>query len=618
MRTDRWNEVESLFHSVMEQRPEERLGYLHRVCGDEQIRGEVESLLRHEQDGERLLENRLWTSRAPGIGTQVDSYRLQAVLGEGGMGIVYKAIDTKLNRLVAVKFLSDHFAAADARQRFQHEARLLSSLNHPHVLTVHDAGEFNGQQYLVTELVDGGTLKDWKAAAERTWLQIAELLVGVADGLAVAHDAGILHRDIKPANILVASNGYAKLADFGIAKLSASNSGDTTGAVAGTLTYMSPEQASGKPVDARSDTYSFGLVLYEMLAGRKAFDSPDREELLEKVRAAAVETLPAHVPAALRKIVERLLQKEPAARYASTRELAGDLRRAIHDPLSARPSRYWKLAVAAGVALAAIPFALRSRQSAPVRLQYSQITNFSDSARAPALSPDGKMVAFIRGGEYFQSRGQIFVKHLPDGRTVQLTNEADLKYAPVFTPDGSRVAYTLLKPGGSWDTWTVPVSGGMPERLLANASGLTWMPSGKILYSEIMSGTGTHMGIVSSTESRSGARTIYFPDHKRAMAHYSYASPDHKWALIVEMDRGTAWQRCRLISLDSLESRQVGPDGACIAAAWSPDGKWMYFNAEVGGVLHLWRQRYPQGTPKQLTFGPSEEEGIAISSDGHS
>ena len=175
------------------------------------------------------------------------------------MGRVYRARDTKLNRLVAIKFLSDELADPAARRRFQREAQMASSLNHPHILTVHDVGEFEGRQYLVTEFVDGGTLKDWAGAEKRSWRQIVELLVGVADGLATAHVAGILHRDIKPANILVTSNGYGRLADFGLAKLEERTSPEAVtqtlgpettgpGIVVGTVAYMSPEQASGKPL----------------------------------------------------------------------------------------------------------------------------------------------------------------------------------------------------------------------------------------------------------------------------------------------------------------------------------------------------------------------------------
>jgi serine/threonine protein kinase len=152
-------------------------------------------------------------------GAQFGVYRIEGIVGEGGMGVVYRAFDTKLNRPAAIKVLSDEIADAAARRRFQREAQTVSSLNHPHILTVYDAGEYDGRQYLVTEFVDGGTLRDWVSESPRTWRQIVELLAGVADGLAAAHGAGILHRDIKPENVLVTRSGYAKLADFGLAKL---------------------------------------------------------------------------------------------------------------------------------------------------------------------------------------------------------------------------------------------------------------------------------------------------------------------------------------------------------------------------------------------------------------
>jgi serine/threonine protein kinase len=162
------------------------------------------------------------------FGTQLGPYRIESQLGEGGVGTVYRALDTKLHRLVAIKFLSGDLADAAARSRFQREAQLASSLNHPHILTVHDAGEFEGRQYLVTEFVDGGTLKDWANAEKRTWRQTVELLTEVGDGLAAAHAAGMTHRDIKPANILVSKSGYAKLADFGLAKLTDTAREDVT------------------------------------------------------------------------------------------------------------------------------------------------------------------------------------------------------------------------------------------------------------------------------------------------------------------------------------------------------------------------------------------------------
>ena len=197
------------------------------------------------------------------------------------MSTVYLALDTKLQRHVALKVLSDDLADAEARRRFQREAQMASSLNHPHIVTVHDVGEFEGRQYCVMECVDGGTLKDWAKEKKRTPKEIAELLTGVADGLATAHEAGILHRDVKPTNILIARNGYAKLADFGLAKLAPSDrievdpnwsvSPTRKGAILGTIAYMSPEQASGEALDSRSDIFSFAVVLYELFSGKRPF-----------------------------------------------------------------------------------------------------------------------------------------------------------------------------------------------------------------------------------------------------------------------------------------------------------------------------------------------------------
>ncbi len=251
------------------------------------------------------------------------------------MGEVYSAHDAKLNRPVAIKFLSDELADAAARRRFQREAQTASSLNHPHILTVYDVGELDGRAYLVTEFVDDGTLKDWAAAERRPWAQLVELLAGVADGLAAAHDAGIVHRDIKPENILVAKNGYAKLADFGLAKLFDANPGEAAtravsvghtrpGVILGTIAYMSPEQASGRPVDARSDIFSFGVVLHEGLAGRQPFAGATDLETLQRIQHQAPEPLGQEIPPALRMLVEKALEKDPArrtnrcARWSST------------------------------------------------------------------------------------------------------------------------------------------------------------------------------------------------------------------------------------------------------------------------------------------------------------
>src|SRR3984957_12624753 len=280
-------------------------------------------------------------------GLEIGQYRIESMLGEGGASTVWLAFDNRLSRPVAIKFLSGHLADAEARRRFQREAQMASSLNHPHIVSVHDIGEFEGRQYLVTEYVDGGTLKDWAKEKRRTPKEVAELLTGVADGLAAAHQAGILHRDIKPMNILVARNGYAKLADFGLAKLAENNTIDLAanlpegptrpGLILGTIAYMSPEQASGQPLDARSDIFSFGVVLYEMLSGKRPFGGRTDLEVLKKIIHGELPPFSEEVPEAYRNVVEKALEKSPAERYQSMREMVVDLRRGQRSQRSPAP-----------------------------------------------------------------------------------------------------------------------------------------------------------------------------------------------------------------------------------------------------------------------------------------
>jgi Tol biopolymer transport system component len=227
-------------------------------------------------------------------------------------------------------------------------------------------------------------------------------------------------------------------------------------------------------------------------------------------------------------------------------------------------------------------------------------------------------VTFIRGPATFFGPGEVYVKRLPDGEPVQLTNDSLAKMGPVFSPDGTRIAYTAIGRDFEWDTWVVPVVGGSPRLWLRNASGLAWSNAGHVLFSEIKNIP--HMGIVAAEENRVGAHDVYLPAHEHAMAHRSYASPDGKWVLVVEMNMDHAWMPCRLLPVDGSSSgRQVGPSrAACTSGAWSPDGQWMYVTSNAGGVHHIWRQRFPDGQPEQVTSGPTEEQGIAMAPDGRS
>ncbi len=568
-------------------------------------------------------------------------YRLDHQLGQGGMGTVYRATDTKLNRAVAIKFVSTDLADASDRRRFQREAQLASSLNHPHILTVHDAGEQDGRQYLVSELVDGGTLRDWIQASPRSWQDVVELVIGLADGLATAHEAGILHRDVKPENILITKTGYAKLADFGLAKLRESPSlvadaptetRTRRGVIVGTVAYMSPEQASGQPVDARSDVFSFAAVLYELLAGRRPFRGSTDLEVLLAIAHGSADPLPESIPPLLRELIERALQKDPAQRVQTMREVVADLRRLVRQsgttPGPARrraPALAWAAAVALlAVAVSAAILMRRSPAAIPVATQYIQLTNFSDSATSPALSRDGRMLTFIRGPLTFFSPGEVYVKRLPDGEPVQLTTDGTDKLGPQFLPDGARISYStgMGAASPSMDTWVVPVTGGPPQRLMTNAEGMTWFTDRagqlRVLFSE-MTGLGGQMSIVSSTERRTAPQNVYVPPPPVGMAHRSYRSPDGQWVLVVEMD-GKSWLPCRLVPFDGVSAgKPVGPVPAqCTDAAWSPEGTWMYFTAMTANGVHIWRQRVPDGAPEQVTFGAGTEEGIHFAPDGRS
>jgi len=232
---------------------------------------------------------------------------------------------------------------------------------------------------------------------------------------------------------------------------------------------------------------------------------------------------------------------------------------------------------------------LRQKPAVVPTSEWVQITNLADSVTSPALSPDGRMLTFLRGDDAFVTTGQVYVMLLPHGDPVRLTNDSFPKGEPVFSPDGANVAYTV-----PWDTWTVPVLGGEPRRWIPNTSGLSWLDADKLMFSQITSGN--HMELVSSDVSRAHARTIYSPESYIGMVHRSYASPDHKWVIAVEMS-GAFWEHCRLLPFDgSSRGTPVGPaDGSCTAAAWSPDGKWMYLNTNSGHAFHIWRQRIPHG-----------------------
>ncbi|HXX46239.1 MAG TPA: protein kinase [Candidatus Acidoferrales bacterium] len=403
-------------------------------------------------------------------GSQLGVYEIVGAIGAGGMGEVYRARDRKLGRDVAIKVLPSFLSAdPDRLRRFEQEARAAAALNHPNILVVFQLGTHDGVPYLVSELLEGNTLRE---PLQRGALPIRKAIdygVQIARGLAAAHEKGIVHRDLKPENVFVTKDGRLKILDFGLARLlpqrgeteaSAATLSDLTdpGTVMGTVGYMSPEQVSGKPADHRADIFAFGAILYEMLTGKRAFQKPTSAETMTAIlneEPPGVSQLVPTAPPASQRVVHRCMEKNPEQRFQSASDLAFALE-ALSDsstitaaaPASREKGRRSKIAaVAVGLTVVvllagAVLFFMRGRKSSShVSTEYVQLTNFADSAVEPALSPDGRILAFIRGDSTFVGHGEVNVKLLPDGEPVQLTHDGLSKMGPLaFSPDGSRIA----------------------------------------------------------------------------------------------------------------------------------------------------------------------------------
>jgi predicted ATPase/serine/threonine protein kinase len=362
MNPDVWRRVEELCQRALELNESRRAEFLQSACGgDDELRREVESLLAHERTAEQFIESPALevagklAAKEPDngtslIGTTVSHYRIMEKLGGGGMGVVYKARDTQLGRFVALKFLPDDVAHdAQALSRFQREAEAASALNHPSIVTIYELGHANGTRYIAMELVEGETVRSLLASGPIPFRKSVAIAAQIADGLAKAHEIGLIHRDLKPENLMISRDGTAKVLDFGLAKLIKPDRGrsdsSTTltehGTVVGTVGYMSPEQATGSELDFRSDQFSFGSVLYEMAAGTPAFKKKTHVETTAAILRDEPERLGAkalQVPAPFIWIVERCLAKDPKQRYSSTRDLARDLA-AVGDRLADAPAR---------------------------------------------------------------------------------------------------------------------------------------------------------------------------------------------------------------------------------------------------------------------------------------
>jgi serine/threonine protein kinase/Tol biopolymer transport system component len=566
MTPERWQQIKEVFNSALERAGSERSGFLAAACaGDESLRNEVESLLSsHEKEG-RFIDTPAYEVAAGLIvdsqsmiasGQNLGSYRVLSILGRGGMGEVYLAEDSRLGRKVALKLLPSSFTHdAERLARFEREARTASGLNHPNILTIYEVGSFDGRQFIAAEYVEGETLRQRQTHRGLKLTQVLDLAIQVSSALAAAHQAGIVHRDIKPENIMLRSDGYAKVVDFGLAKLTqaAKASTDTslstmlqvdtdTGVVMGTTAYMSPEQARGLALDARTDIWSLGVVLYEMLSGATPFKGDTASDLIVSILERdppPLITTPL-LPSELDWIVRRALRKDREERYQTARELLGDLRAlkqqldftaqkersatpypthatgtrevaasgaqtsdvttdeprvipteqiertqtAIHPAAaSARSIRTFAIAGGLIVLLIAAGFALYKfwpvrKLTAP--FQSMKITRLTNSGKVidAVLSPDGKYVVYALSDAGTQS---LWIRQVTTANDRQIVPPAKVGFFGLqFSRDGNDLYYAVKQNLDAGSLYRVPAFGGTPRKILERIdAAVSFSPDGK-------------------------------------------------------------------------------------------------------------------------------------------
>ena len=592
------------------------------------------------------------------INETVSHYRIVEKLGGGGMGVVYRAEDLKLGRQVALKFLPDEVAGDPVSlERFEREARAAAAINHPSICTLYEFGEHEGHPFLVMELLEGTTLKEKMAGRPVPLDTLLSWAIQVADALDAAHTRGIVHRDIKPANLFLVRQGHVKVLDFGLARTAGARHSapvadrtatiavdvlTTPGSTAGTPGYMSPEQAKGDDLDARTDLFSLGVVLYEMATGRLPFEGKTSAVVMAAILHSQPE-IPSHlnpvVPPALDHIVLKALEKDPDVRYQSAAEMRADLKRLKRDTDSSRSTavvssvahsalppaatakkRSWVPAAIAAIAViglvGGIYFAERA-PNPPRILRTTAITNDRRAIDLPVLTDGSRLYFTSQNVDGVSEPWQVAAK---PGPSVSLPTP--LKNSLVLDVSPDRSELLVLHPTGPYTPttlWALPLLGGSPRRLgnLTSTGGGAWSPDGqKIAYTlndevRVARNDGTDLGALAKIKGRPYLPR-WSPDGRTV--RFTFGLPNSS-------DPDTIWE----VAADGSNLHRVFPelhDSHC-CGAWSADGRYFVFSAFNGDTLNIWASREKTGLfrrsslpPVQLTAGPLNLQYPMVSADG--